>query len=328
MNGWLATWLPVATLAGVAISWLVSQWLHRRQVRRQATQDVVQSLKAMRDTLQEIAGKEPDANKKQAYLARVDTWNQVLVGAGEEILRRALRDAGLPTEEFLVAAGRQQLQPQQAENVRKALVEVDRLALPPARDILLGQGNAHYRTGQYQQALAMYNTALQLSADDAMLLNNRGAIYDNLGKYDLALGDYNRSLGLRPDDPDTLNNRGSTYDNLGKYDLALADYNRSLGLRPDDPATLNNRGVTYAHLGKYDLALGDYNRSLGLRPDHPATLYNLACLFSLGNRPDEAMVYLERAIHKDVKYRAMAQKDEDFANIRDDPRFRRLVGLP
>ncbi|MFC1897495.1 tetratricopeptide repeat protein [Chloroflexota bacterium] len=153
----------------------------------------------------------------------------------------------------------------------------------------------------------------------------RGNYYYNQGKYEKTLADYNHSLKLRPDDPVTLNNRGSTYDDIERYEEALADFNRSLQLRPDNPGTLYNRGTTYIHLKRYEEALADFNRSLEFRPDNPATLYNLACLFSLWEKPDDAITYLEKAIKGDEKYREMAKTDNDFDNIREDPRFKKLI---
>lgn len=160
---------------------------------------------------------------------------------------------------------------------------------------------------------------------DAKTAFLRGNYYHNQGKYNDALAAYNWSLELRPDDPTILNNRGNTYSALKRYDEAFADFNRSLELRPDNPTTLYNRGTTYPHLGRYDEALADLNRSLELRPDDPATLYNLACLFSLLGKPNDALAYLEKAVGKDKKYRELAKTDEDLNNIRDDPRFKKLI---
>jgi tetratricopeptide (TPR) repeat protein len=187
------------------------------------------------------------------------------------------------------------------------------------------RGNYYYNRGKYNEALAAYNWSLELSSDDPATLCNRGTTYGELGRYEEALADYNRSLELSPDDADTMCNRGTIYYKLGRYEEALADYNRSLELRPHDPTTLYNRGTTYTKLRKYVEALADYNRSLELRLDQPSTLYNAACLLSLWGKPDSALTYLEKAIRKDEKYRQMAKTDEDFANVRDDVRFKRLA---
>jgi len=126
-------------------------------------------------------------------------------------------------------------------------------------------------------------------------------------------------------DAETASSRAHYFYNLGKYEEALANLNWSLELEPDNHITLNNRGLTYAKLERYDEALADYNRALELRPDDPGTLYNLACLFSLQKKTDDALDYLEKAISKDNKFREMAKTDEDFNNIRDDPRFNKII---
>lgn len=154
----------------------------------------------------------------------------------------------------------------------------------------------------------------------------RGNYFYDEGKYVDALASYSWSLELSPDAPDTLTNRGTAYAELGRHDPeALTDFNRSLELRANDTDTLNNRGVSYAELGRYDEALDDFNRCLELSPDDPYTPYNLACLFSLWDKAEESIAYLKKAIELNRGWREDAKKDKDFNNIRDDPRFKKLM---
>ncbi len=196
---------------------------------------------------------------------------------------------------------------------------------PDHPDILYNRGTALNDLERYEGALADFNRSLELRPNNPDILTNRGIALKNLKRHEEALADYNRSLELRPDHPDTLNNRGITLRHLKRYDEALADYNRSLELRPDDPATLNNRGNTLAQLKRYDEAFEDYNRSLELRPDHPATLYNKACAFALLPAVESAVATLERAIELNPKNCAMAKEDSDFDAIRDHPLFKDLM---
>ena len=39
-----------------------------------------------------------------------------------------------------------------------------------------------------------------------------------------------------------------------------------------------------------------------------------------------ALTYLEKAIGKDKKYKEMAKRDKDFDNIKNDSRFKKLIG--
>ena len=189
----------------------------------------------------------------------------------------------------------------------------------------LNRALALHLSGNFESAIIECTAVLKRDEKLASAWMLRGAAYAGLKRYKEALADYNRSLELRPDDSDTLNNRGSAYFKLERYKEALADDNRSLGLRPDHPVLLSNRGKVYSKLKRYKEALADFNRSLELRPDHLDTLYDLACLFSLWNKPDDAITYLEKAIKANDKYRKMAREDKDFDNIRADPRFKKII---
>jgi len=385
--------LPIAAFILTAIGWLSREIWRWRKAKRLATEDAAKTLVQKKGLLEEMISKTQDTNSKKMLLSELEEAKAALLGLYGRRLRQTLKDAGLPTEEELVANGRRQLEPQQATHLREVTAEVKSLLPFVSADDLLVLGNAYYHMGQYEDAKAICDRILNLNPDDPAILNNRGVAYAELSEYDKALADFNHSLELRPDDPGTLSNRGlayakleryeealadfnrslefkpdeptilynraSTYGDIGRYNEALADYNRSIELRPDDPSTLNNRGTDYFKLEKYDEALADYNRSLELRPDHPdtltnrglayaklerydealadfnrslelrpddsGTLYNLACLFSLWGKTDDALTYLEKAIDKDKKYREKAKTDKDFDNIRDDPRFKKLI---
>ena len=196
---------------------------------------------------------------------------------------------------------------------------------PDYPDALTNRGVAYRKLERYQEALADYNRALELIPDHPQTLNNRGVTYDSLKRYDEALADYNRALGLRPDHPGTLTNRGITYLNMERYEEALADHSRALELRPDHPEILYNRGNTYLNMERYEDALADYNQALQLKADHTPAVYNIACLFSLTGKLDDAIYHLEKAIGLDPVYRQKAKADTDFDNIRDDPRFKKLI---
>ena len=308
-----------------AIGWLFRELHFRRERRDKATQDASETLKDRKALLEELIARIDEDSQKEEIQSKLDEVNTALLGLHAERLRRTLKAAGLPPEEALIADGHRQLRPQEAAHLKGIIEELE--ALPPfvsTRDLSV-LGSAYYHTQQYEEAKNIYDKILKLNPDDPVTLSNRGATYRHLERHDEALADYNHSLELKPDDPVTLMNQGILFDTLERYDEALADYNHSLELRPDHPLTLSNRGVTYRNVERYDEALADFIRALELEPDHPNTLYNLACLCSLRGKTEDALDYLEKATIKDKKYREMAKTDKDFDNIRDDPRFKKLM---
>ena len=284
MDSGSLTWIiPLAALVGGAIGWFSRQYWHYRAIKREATLDASQTLKDKKALIEEMMAEIDDDRKKEELRVQLDEVNSALLGLHSERLRRTLKDAGFPPEEALIAHGLSQLQPQQVDQLKEEIAELQTLPQSDSIWDLLAQGNAYYYAEQYEDAKEIYDKILDLSPDHPAALSNRGAIYDSLERYDEALADYNRSLELRPDDPVTLCNRGITYDELERYDEALADCNRSLELRPDHPSALCNRGITYGHLERYDEALADFHRSLELKPDDPRyTVQSSMPFFALG----------------------------------------------
>jgi tetratricopeptide (TPR) repeat protein len=73
--------------------------------------------------------------------------------------------------------------------------------------------------------------------------------------------------------------------------------------------------------GQPDRGAAVFLEALERHPGNSNILYNLACFESLAGRPDDALAHLTEAIELDPRMREWARTDEDFAAIREDPRF-------
>jgi tetratricopeptide (TPR) repeat protein len=77
---------------------------------------------------------------------------------------------------------------------------------------------------------------------------------------------------------------------------------------------------------RYREAAEAHDRAAGLRWIPPLTLYNAACSWALAGEPDRALQDLERGFATGfINDRSSVAADPDFASIRQDPRFRKLV---
>jgi hypothetical protein len=73
---------------------------------------------------------------------------------------------------------------------------------------------------------------------------------------------------------------------------------------------------------RYADALEAVRGGLGHLPDHAGFHYNYACFATLaGETGDETFDHLRKAVETFPPFREQARRDDDFAAVRDDPRF-------
>ena len=73
---------------------------------------------------------------------------------------------------------------------------------------------------------------------------------------------------------------------------------------------------------RYADAVEAVRRGLEQMPDHAGLHYNYACFAALaGDSGDDTFAHLRRSIELLPRFREDARRDDDFAAVRDDPRF-------
>jgi tetratricopeptide (TPR) repeat protein len=94
------------------------------------------------------------------------------------------------------------------------------------------------------------------SADDYYL---QAAQQSQQNNHDEAISLYNRALELNPNYTDAYNNRGLAYFMTRRYNEAITDYNKAIALNPLYGAAFNNRGTAYYLLKKPHEARADHD---------------------------------------------------------------------
>jgi tetratricopeptide (TPR) repeat protein len=77
--------------------------------------------------------------------------------------------------------------------------------------------------------------------------------------------------------------------------------------------------------GDFEGGIAFLEECLRRDPGYAGVLYNLACCESLAGRADDAVEHLRAALEGEPGLRESARDDEDFAPLRDDPRFEELL---
>jgi serine/threonine protein kinase/Tfp pilus assembly protein PilF len=212
------------------------------------------------------------------------------------------------------------------EAVEDLTSALERGASPPRVYLLRSAERA--RAGDAEGARADRAEALKAEPADAVGWTSRGwARMDDDPKG--ALADFDEALKLNPRYIHALQNKAHVLSELLKRDEdALAVIDREVELYPDYTPARVGRGVLRARLGKAEQARADAEESLK-QDRSPVTLYQAANIYALTSPkvPDDrarALDLLTAALRGGFGL-DVVNDDSDFAPIRGDPEFRRVV---
>jgi tetratricopeptide (TPR) repeat protein len=193
-------------------------------------------------------------------------------------------------------------------------------------NLYLELGSLWFINGDYEEAIASYDKALEIKPDYYEVWGNRGVALNDLGKYEEAIASYDKVLEIKPDKHEVWYNRGIALINIGRNEEAIASYDKVLEIKPDKHEAWYSRGVVLGNLARYEEAIASYDKALEIKPAQEQVIYNKACAFALQGNIDLAIDNLGQAILLSLEeYREMAKTDSDFDSIRHDPRFQELI---
>lgn len=139
---------------------------------------------------------------------------------------------------------------------------------------LIERGNAYREKGDFTNALADHNKAVELGPSSARAYLGRGMDYLALNQYEKALEDFNRTIGLNPELSEAYARRGEARVWLQtEYQQAIADFDKALAMGYNNPDIHRFRGQSYFRLNQRDEAVKAYLRAAEVIGD-PNTLSN------------------------------------------------------
>lgn len=194
--------------------------------------------------------------------------------------------------------------------------------------------------------------------ESARLHWRRGVERYDEGNFDGAITDFSETLRINPDFPETYLRRGLAHRHKGDFEKAMADYHKAIDTESNNFTAHYERGLLYQSKGELNNALSDFTNSILIKPDYaPARTslfsilkklgreeeakeheqinlvliqredeYNRACFEAVRGKTDMALKLLKICFIKTPSAKNLAKQDPDFENIRNDPRFKELVG--
>ena len=197
-----------------------------------------------------------------------------IIGRSQEFLHPSLRRNNI-TEERL-------LQPEDyVESVKEKLVVGDFKGAIGDLDAAIDsnasssmyalRGEAYMQTGDYQNALNDFNSAIEIDGMNAVAFYDRALLNMRLENYENALNDINNALAAQSMKPSDVLTMRDLYAKRGQLNLwmknwqgAVADYTNSLARAEGrvSASVYAERAEAYTALGQYQEAINDYTSAV------------------------------------------------------------------
>lgn len=163
---------------------------------------------------------------------------------------------------------------------------------------LVQQGQELARNGNYDDAITVYNRALDTAPNAVGVYIARGEALQAIGETDTAWGDFTRAIELAPNLALPYVSRADFFVRSGNPDSALNDINMALTIEPENPRAYLIRGQAYRQQGNYDAALTALNVALNLRTVYAEAYSERGEVYRLLGQVKNAQADFELAIQQ------------------------------
>ncbi len=196
----------------------------------------------------------------------------------------------------------------------------------------------------YLDAIDYYRAALSKKPNDAHLLNKIGITELLMQRFKEARKSFEQAVRADRHFADAYNNLGVIYYETKKYGAAVKQYQKAIAVDNTSASFFNNLGAAYFSKRSFEPAVAAYQHALELDPDVfertsrmgvQAQLpspedrarydYTVAKLYAKMGLSDQSLEYLRKAMEAGYKDLKNVYKDEEFAQLRKNPRFTELM---
>jgi protein O-mannosyl-transferase len=160
-------------------------------------------------------------------------------------------------------------------------------------------GNAHYKMGRVDAALAEYLTSVRLDPKYDPAHYNLGIVYLSLGRLDDAANEFRAAIESDPDSDDAFLSLGIALFRMGAYDEALNEFLNAVEINPYNFDAHFNIAVSYEGKGEFDTALREYLIAAGLNPEDAEPHFGAGLCYLGMKRFDDARIEFRTALSID-----------------------------
>ena len=154
------------------------------------------------------------------------------------------------------------------------------------------QATAFYIDNNYNRTmdLILQIDEKERTAQDWLLLGN---LMEEKGERQNAIFMYQKAINTDKKFYKAYYNLANIYLEDGKYNMAVDNYKKAISADRENPYLHYNLACAYMKLGKIKKAKSSLLQAITLKPDVPEFQYNLAYVYNSLNKPKVAQTYLD-----------------------------------
>jgi tetratricopeptide (TPR) repeat protein len=203
---------------------------------------------------------------------------------------------------------------------------------PDQAPVHASRGLALSLSQRHDEAEQAFRKAQELDPKlfDAFYFHGRHAFAE--GRLEQAAELFEKAYEARPEDYQAISLLSQIYRGLGQEDKrndalkrTLVAIENHLRANPNDSRALCFGCLNHFEEGHEEKARAYLQRAIDANPDDAMNLYNVACAYSHIGETEKALDALERSMGKGMAELEWMQNDSDLDNLRDHPRFKKLL---
>ncbi|WP_414621195.1 tetratricopeptide repeat protein [Calothrix sp. CCY 0018] len=163
-------------------------------------------------------------------------------------------------------------------------------------EVWFDRGFQQCEAGDFEQAIASYDKAIEIKPDYYEAWVNRGVALGELGRFEQAIASYDKAIEIKPDFHEAWGNRGVALDELGRVEQAIASYDKAIEIKPDYHEAWGNRGIALIELGRFDQAIASSDKAIEIKPDYYQAWHSRGNALGKLGRLEKAIASYDKAI--------------------------------
>ena len=218
------------------------------------------------------------AESQERYADAMVSYRRVL--RGEHRLNAQIRIGVLLADGGDVDAARRHLHGVRSESTQDAV------------RIYSAEAGLLARVARYEEAMEVYDAALEDFPGNSDLLYSRGMLAVKMDRLDILERDMRAIIEREPDHAEALNALGYTLaDRTDRLEEAHALIKRAIELKPDDHYIVDSLGWVLHRMGRHREALAQLRRAMSINPDPEIAAHLGEVLWVLGNKVEARAVW-------------------------------------